>query len=368
MRPLQLLGNSLLPPPPYPFLILQRTPGYALTQVDKAWDSCSNKSLEILVYLVLVQAGSRFLSDPESRYAIIELELLAVSWAIIKCNVFLAGLPHFAVLTDHHPLVPILNSHRLDEIENPRLQRLRTKIMGYNCTAEWIKGSVNGMSDALSRYPIANPTPQEMLAEQDSSNEIAPSVAEIRAVVSSPHESLRLQDLRKHAQEDHTYQQLLHYVYEGFPDHRSQLPDECRAYWKVRDKLSVDDGLVVYGCRLVIPSALRKEVLSELHASHQGRLRTKQRAKLIVYWPGLDNEIDNLILGCTMCQDSLPSNPPEPIIQKPRPTRPFQEIAVDFCSYAGRDFLVLVDTCTDWPDVVFMGSNTTRVTGKLKPL
>ena len=68
---------------------------------------------------VLIQAGSRFLSDPESRYAIIELELLAVSWA--KWNLFLAGLPHFTVVTDHHPLVLI----RLDEIENPCLQRLR---------------------------------------------------------------------------------------------------------------------------------------------------------------------------------------------------------------------------------------------------
>ena len=98
-------------------------------------------------------------------------------------------------------------------------------------------------------------------------------------------------------------------------------------------------ALVVYGCRLVIPSSLQKQVLSDLHASHQGRLRTKQRAKLIVYLPG---EINNFILSCTMCQDGLPSNPPEPIIQKARPTRPFQEIAVDFCSHAGRDFLVLV--------------------------
>ena len=67
----------------------------------------------------LVQAGSRFLSDAESRYAVIELELLSVSWAIIKCKIFLAGLPHFMVVTDHHSLVPILNNHRLDEIENP---------------------------------------------------------------------------------------------------------------------------------------------------------------------------------------------------------------------------------------------------------
>ena len=105
----------------------------------------------------LVQAGSRFLSDTESRYAIIELELLAVAWAISKCNIFLAGLQLFHVITDHHPLVPILNNHRLDEIENPRLQRMKAKLMGYNFTTEWLKGSLNQAPDALSRNPTSNP-------------------------------------------------------------------------------------------------------------------------------------------------------------------------------------------------------------------
>ena len=89
---------------------------------------------------LIVQAGSRFLSNAESRYAVVELELLAVLWAINKCHIFLAGM-HFTVVTNHHPLIPILNTHRLDEIENPRLQRLKTKIMGYTFKAEWLKGS-----------------------------------------------------------------------------------------------------------------------------------------------------------------------------------------------------------------------------------
>ena len=85
---------------------------------------------------LLIQAGSRFLSDAESRYAVIELEMLAVTWAITKCKLFLAGLPQFTVITDHYPLIPIINNHRLDEIENPRLQRLKSKTMGYCFTAE----------------------------------------------------------------------------------------------------------------------------------------------------------------------------------------------------------------------------------------
>ncbi len=80
---------------------------------------------------------------------------------------------------------------------------------------------------------------------------------------------------------------------------------------------------------------------------------------MVVYRPSIENDIDNVILSCKMCQDNLPSHSPEPIILKPKPECPFQEIAVDFCSYAGRDFLFLVDCYTDWPDVVYMGANTT---------
>ena len=49
----------------------------------------------------LVQAVSRFLSEAESCYAVIELEMLAVAWAVIKCKIFLAGLQTFQIITDH---------------------------------------------------------------------------------------------------------------------------------------------------------------------------------------------------------------------------------------------------------------------------
>ena len=66
----------------------------------------------------VVQAGLRFLTvGAESRYAAIELECLAVGWAMKKCHLFLAGLGHFTIVTNHNPLIPIPNSHRLDEFE-----------------------------------------------------------------------------------------------------------------------------------------------------------------------------------------------------------------------------------------------------------
>ena len=128
----------------------------------------------------LVQAGSRFLTLAESRYAVIELELLAVTWSVIKCKMFLSGLQHFQIVTDHSPLVPILNTHCLDEIENPHLQRLCTKLMAYNFSAVWCKGSTNTAPDALSCHPVLEPSPGDALAEQDEDHSPAPSIAEIR--------------------------------------------------------------------------------------------------------------------------------------------------------------------------------------------
>ena len=71
----------------------------------------------------------------------------------------------------------------------------------------------------------------------------------------------------------------------------------------------MDDGLIVYGCRLVIPAKMRHEILSKLHESHQGpgSVRTKQRARLTVYWPGIDNCIDSVILSCMPGASSLAS-------------------------------------------------------------
>ena len=306
----------------------------------------------------LVQAGSRFLSDAESRYAIIELELLAVAWAVAKCNMFLAGLQQFSVVTDHNPLVPILNTKRLDEIENPRLQRLKSRLMAYNLTAKWIKGKSNSAPDALSRNPVSNPQLDDALAEFDHQHHPEPSITELRAGTSAGHDNIRLQDLRETAAHDPAYQQLKHTITHGFPDHRSQLPESCRCFWSAREHLSVDDGLIVYGCRLLIPASMRRQVLISLHESHQGSVRTKERAWLSIYWPGIDNDIDNVVLSCKMCQGRLPSNNKEYNMSKPRPARPFQEIAMDFCSYGGQQFLIIVDCCTDWPDIIPMQLNT----------
>ena len=89
----------------------------------------------------MVQAGSRFLSAAETRYAMIELECLGAAWAMSKCRQFLEGLPHFDLVVDHKPLVPILNDYALDKLDNPRLA---TRDPRYAFTAQWIRKEQQG--------------------------------------------------------------------------------------------------------------------------------------------------------------------------------------------------------------------------------
>ena len=46
------------------------------------------------------------------------------------------------------------------------------------------------------------------------------------------------------------------------------------------------------------------------------------------------------------------------MVSKPKPSRPFQQIAVDFCSYGRHQFLIIVDCFTDWPEIIPMRKNT----------
>ena len=82
-----------------------------------------------------MHCGSRFLTDIETRYAVIEVELAACLWACKKWHMYLAGLPLIYIIVDHRPLISILNCKRLACIENPRLQRMRLKLTAYRFIA-----------------------------------------------------------------------------------------------------------------------------------------------------------------------------------------------------------------------------------------
>ena len=109
--------------------------------------------------------------------------------------------------------------------------------------------------------------------------------------------------LNNHWQDDQKYQKITHYIWNSFPDPYHELSEQCRQYWKVCSQHGLDDGIIVCGCHLLISFSMRFQVLQELHASHQGTVHTKLHAKLIIYWPRINNNIEIFISSYNQCQD-----------------------------------------------------------------
>ena len=130
-------------------------------------------------------------------------------WLLLRpSRIFLTSIDHFIIITDHNPMIPILSTHQLDEIENHRIQRLRTCIMAYNFTAPWLKRAKNEAADAPSRHPHHSPSQGDDLAKYDIDTNDglmitsqASLIAELRT--STLHqmepENLRLQELQQYA-------------------------------------------------------------------------------------------------------------------------------------------------------------------------
>ena len=146
---------------------------------------------------------------------------------------------------------------------------------------------------------------------------------------------------------DKTYADLLHVL---TSDHDQHLWDEhLKEYKRFRQDMSTIDGIVLYKGRIVIPPALRLQVLQAIHRSHQGTTGMALRSSNSVWWPGLANDISGTREQCVSCRRNAPSQSSQPPLAPPTPDYPFQMLSSDFFDYAGHQYLVVIDRYSNWP-------------------
>ena len=63
-------------------------------------------------------------------------------------------------------------------------------------------------------------------------------------------------------------------------------------------------------------------------------------------------DITNAAKSSQSCTDKLPSLPRETLIQHQAATRPFEQLHSDLATIDGRDFLIIADQYSGWPDVI----------------
>jgi len=91
----------------------------------------------------------------------------------------------------------------------------------------------------------------------------------------------------------------------GWP---SQEPkEELQQYWRRREELSVMDGCILWGARVVVPPPGREQVLQELHETHPGFAKMKSLARSYVWWPNISPDLEAKVRACSDCQASRPT-------------------------------------------------------------
>ena len=244
----------------------------------------------------LIQCGSRFLLPAETRYSATEIELLGIVWAMKKCNLYVAGNNEIVVVTDHRALLSILNNKSLADIRvYPRIVRLQEKVLQYNFITEWKKGKHHCIPDALSRSPVEQPTDEDRERAEDLSYHVNSLILNITDDAQENETDPILSQVTEAGKKDEQYTELKRLITKGFPTYKDAVHHSSLQYWNIRNELTIENDVIVYGNRLVIPRSLRKDMLQKLHASHQGREKTKRRARQTLYWPGINNDIDTTV-------------------------------------------------------------------------
>ena len=175
--------------------------------------------------------------------------------------------------------------------------------------------------------------------------------------------------LAEETAKDETLQLFSRKVIQGWPDSVKKIDPEVKAYWPLRDDISVEDGLVFLGSRVIVPESLRGNILQQIHGGHLGMEKCKLRAKFCVYWPDIYKEIENLVNSCCMCQKYNTSQQKEPMIPSEIPSRPWQTVSADLFYVQQAWFLVIANYYSKFPFVKKLHNLTARaVVNEMKML
>ena len=148
-----------------------------------------------------------------------------------------------------------------------------------------------------------------------------------------------LDSLRIAANNCSSYTTLLEAVKTLSPEEAKQLPasDPACQYKSVWGDLSVhtDGQLVLFQSdRIVVPQQEHQRLLQLLHKGHYRITTTWTLDRQLYYWPGILNDISNMVSTCDMCVAHLPQQRPLPL-QQTESSLPLQSTSADLFSLSG---------------------------------
>jgi transposase InsO family protein len=129
----------------------------------------------------------------------------------------------------------------------------------------------------------------------------------------------------------------------GWPETRGEVPPAAIQFWDFRDELSTYHGIVFRGERICVPKSMRCEMLKIIHSTHMGMVKCKQRARDLVFWPGMNKQIEEVVSKCVACLENRNRAQREPMTVHPVPKLPWSKVGCDLFQLYDKHYLVMVD-------------------------
>ena len=104
---------------------------------------------------------------------------------------------------------------------------------------------------------------------------------------------------------DPTLQKLKEYVTSGWPNTRDEVVHSVKPYFNYCDEISELNGILLKGhSAVIVPSNMQPEMRKLLHTGHPGIVNTKMKARNVLFWPGMNKELEDFVYSCSACQES----------------------------------------------------------------
>jgi hypothetical protein len=224
-----------------------------------------------------------------------------------------------------------------------RVQRWALFLSAYDYRLSHRKGALNGNADCLSRLP------QE--AELEDITQGGSSVF-MMDLVAAP---VTAEEVRTATRRDPVLSKVLEVVQTG--GHFEEGESAFKPFRVRLHELSHEDGVLLWGSRVVILGSMQGRVLEELHQMHTGMVKMKALARGYAWWPCMDEAIEVCCRGCHTCQENLQKPNKAPIHVWEYPSKPWERLHLDFAGpFLGKMFLIVVDAHSKWMEVCIMNS------------
>ncbi|XP_054260200.1 uncharacterized protein K02A2.6-like [Macrosteles quadrilineatus] len=272
--------------------------------------------------------------------------------AVNKTEALLVRLKEFGIKANYQKTL-LGEKKGIPVLAAARMQRWAIILSAYDYHIIYRKGSEIVEADALSRLP----------KKLDPNSE---DISVIQFFAPFPELPLTAKEISLATRRDPLFSKVLDLTLQGWPTHLDK-DEPLRAFFLRKNELSVENGCILWGNRVLIPTRFQKHLLDMLHEEHPGVCKIKALARSFVWWPKIDDQIENVVKTCEICKMTRKSAPKLPLQPWQWPSKKWQRVHLDFAQKDGVYFLILVDSFSKWVEVYQMnGTNASKTIERLR--